>query len=109
MFFFLSKLTNQQKESLIKPQKPPEMQEYLGEEDEEEMEEEEDPQLIIDQIKELEMMMEKGVENISDDYIIGQMRYFLSQNLCQNRGYVIDGYPVVTAQVISILTIFSVN
>jgi adenylate kinase family enzyme len=85
---------------LVKPEKPKlEDTEFLGEEDMEEMEEEEDPQQILEQIREIEMFMEGGIQNIPDDYIVGLLRSYLAKNFCQNRGYVLDDYPRITEQV----------
>ncbi|XP_063919544.1 adenylate kinase 7-like [Zophobas morio] len=87
------------KESLIKPKAPkPEETEYLGEELEEEDEEEEDPQLILDQIRETEVFMEGGINKIPDTYIAGLLKTYLAKNFCQNRGYVLDDFPQITAQ-----------
>jgi adenylate kinase len=84
---------------LVKPEKPKlEDTEFLGEEDMEEMEEEEDPQQILEQIREIEMFMEGGIQNIPDDYIVGLLRSYLAKNFCQNRGYVLDDYPRITEQ-----------
>lgn len=85
---------------MVKPEKPKlEDTEFLGEEDMEEMEEEEDPQQILEQIREIEMFMEGGIQNIPDDYIVGLLRSYLAKNFCQNRGYVLDDYPRTTEQV----------
>mgnify|MGYP005984890233 FL=1 len=85
---------------MIKPKAPkPEETEYLGEELEEEDEEEEDPKLILDQIRETEVFMEGGINKIPDTYIAGLLKTYLAKNFCQNRGYVLDDFPQITAQV----------
>lgn len=70
-----------------------------GEEDENEIEPEDDLQLIQEQIREL-LILRENTTQIPDSYIIRLLKPYLAANLCQNRGYVLDGYPYLTEQVI---------
>lgn len=87
---------------MIKPEKPkPDQTDYLGEEElEEEEDEEADPQQLLEQIREIEMFMERGIDKVPDDYVIGLLKTYLAKNFCQNRGYILDDYPRLPQQVL---------
>lgn len=83
------------------------IKEDLGEEEEEEEEieeeEEEDKGLIEEweeQYRDITATLTKSEDGqLPDDYVVRLMKTFLVNDVCQRRGYVLDGYPKNIQQV----------
>lgn len=77
----------------------------LDEEEEEESIDDDDDGLAAiedwqDQIKDIHSTMAKSENGkLPDVYIVRLMRDFLSKDICQSKGYVLDGYPKTLEQV----------
>lgn len=53
----------------------------------------------VEQIKDIQMSMKNEMGKLPDDYVVRMMRNFLSKDICQNKGYILDGYPKTLEQV----------
>lgn len=71
-------------------------------EEEEEGEEEETTELDEwqEQLRDIETTINESPNGkLPDDYVIRLMKQHLLRNVCQNQGYILDGYPKTTQQV----------
>lgn len=69
------------------------------EEEEEEVEEEEvsDIENWQEQLRDIETIMNEA-GRLPDEYVVRLMKQHLIRNVCQNQGYVLDGYPKTLQQ-----------
>lgn len=79
-------------------------EEEFGEEEMDEGAEEEDEsgklEEWMEQLKEIESLMEENENGkLPEHYVIRLLRSMLQSNICQNQGYVLDGYPKTIQQV----------
>lgn len=89
----------------MKEEKPATVEEEeFGEEEIDEAAEEEDESAKLEewmeQLKDIESLMEQ-TENgkLPDHYVLRLLKSMLQSNICQNQGYVLDGYPKTIPQV----------
>lgn len=71
-------------------------------EDDEEVEEEEviNTEELWEQLRDIETTLEKSEQGkLPDQQVIRLLKTFLATNICQNQGYVLDGYPKTMEQV----------
>lgn len=79
-----------------------ENEEDLNEEEEEEIEEEEESGDIEEweeQIRDIQTVLGESEDNkLPDEQVIKLLKNLLKSNICQNQGFVLDGYPKTTEQ-----------
>lgn len=80
-----------------------ENEEEINEEEEEEVEEEEEEGGGIEeweeQIRDIQTMLSESEDNkLPDEQVIKLLKNFLRSNICQNQGFVLDGYPKTSEQ-----------
>lgn len=68
-------------------------------EEEEEMEEEETNEVEDwqEQLRDIESIISEQGE-LPDEYVVRLMKQYLLKNICQNQGYILDGYPKTIQQ-----------
>lgn len=74
------------------------LSEEVGEEEEEE--EEGGIEDWQEQLRDIECAMNESENGkLPDDYVVRLMKQHLLKNVCQNQGYILDGYPKTIQQV----------
>ncbi|KAG5890481.1 hypothetical protein JTB14_013423 [Gonioctena quinquepunctata] len=91
------------RERKAEKEKKDDMEEETEDEEEEELEEEDEVDADVEdweeQIKDITMLMAKSENNrLPDEVVVRLMKTFLAREICQTRGYVLDGFPKTTEQ-----------
>lgn len=71
--------------------------------EEEDLDEEEDVgemETLQEQLRDITSLMLKSENGkLPDEYVVRLMRNFLIKDICQTKGYILDGYPKTLQQV----------
>lgn len=106
IILFFQRQNIERERNRAKKKKSIKSEETLIDEEEEFESEEEEDELLGDiedwqeQIRDIQSSLARNENGkLPDDYVVRMMRNFLSKDICQTRGYVLDGYPKTIEQV----------